>query len=453
MPENNKKSVKGVKAQSFNAIIMISGCLLTLFVFCTSITIKSKYDDVVSTMNDYSECNKAIYELKAASDYLTNVVRLFSLHHDTIYMQNYFYELDELKRREMAVDIVEMSHQGDTPDINLKSALFESKLLEKTEIYAMKLICDAIHLGDEDIPEAVKKIHYNDGDILLADEAKLAKANDLLYGRDYSITKDRIYYYTNYALSSLINSYITEQTTNDRSINTIFFQQTVFVAFLFIACVVFYVYLMKQILIPLYNNLGCIQKGSKMKLKGSYEVKYIASAYNALCDKNAITASTLKHKAEHDPLTGLINRSAFDQIKEALADSDEPIAYLIIDIDLFKQINDEYGHLIGDEVLKKISNLLMEQFRATDYVARIGGDEFAVIMTKFGLTPVDIIQRKITELNTRLQNIEEGMPPVSLSVGVAFSENGYVSKIEEDADKALYNVKRGGRCNCSFYDI
>ena len=189
-----------------------------------------------------------------------------------------------------------------------------------------------------------------------------------------------------------------------------------------------------------------------MKLRGSYEVKYIASAYNALCDKNAVTASILKHKAEHDPLTGLINRNAFDQIKEALADSGEPIAYLIIDIDLFKQINDKYGHLIGDDVLKKIASLLMEQFRATDYVARIGGDEFAVIMTKFGLHPTEIIQRKISELNNRLQTVEEGMPPVSLSVGVAFSDEGYVSEIEANADKALYNVKRGGRCNCSFFE-
>lgn len=189
-----------------------------------------------------------------------------------------------------------------------------------------------------------------------------------------------------------------------------------------------------------------------MGMKGGFEVRYIAAAYNALCDKNAVTASILKHKAEHDPLTGLINRNAFDHIKEALINADEPIAYLIVDIDLFKGINDKYGHLVGDQVLKRIANLLAEQFRNSDYVARIGGDEFAVIMTKFGTTPMDIIQRKIDSLNKQLQTVQDGMPSVSLSVGVAFSENGYNDDLVARADKALYTVKRGGRCNCSFYN-
>ena len=452
MPEIIKKSIKGVKAQHFNAVLMISGCLLTLFVFYTSLTIKKKYEEIVVFQNDYSECNKAIYELREASDYLTNQVRLFSLHHDTVYMQNYFFEVNELRRREMAIEIIEMTHQGDTPDINVKSALFESEMLEKTEVYAMKLICEAIHLQNEEIPEDIKKTNLFEADMYLVDEAQLAKANDMLFGDDYYNTKDRITFYTSCAITSLIHSSIKEQKLNDKSIKSIFLQQVVFICLLFTVCIALYIFILKLVLIPLFNNLICIQKGTKMKLRGSYEVKYIASAYNALCDKNAVTASILKHKAEHDPLTGLINRNAFDQIKEALADSGEPIAYLIIDIDLFKQINDKYGHLIGDDVLKKIASLLMEQFRATDYVARIGGDEFAVIMTKFGLHPTEIIQRKISELNNRLQTVEEGMPPVSLSVGVAFSDEGYVSEIEANADKALYNVKRGGRCNCSFFE-
>ena len=93
----------------------------------------------------------------------------------------------------------------------------------------------------------------------------------------------------------------------------------------------------------------------------------------------------------------------------------------------------------------------MEQFRVTDYVARIGGDEFAIIMTKFGDSPTEIIQKKIEGLNYMLQNVEDGLPTVSLSVGVAFSKLGYKDFLLEQADKALYTVKRGGRCNCSFF--
>ena len=182
-------------------------------------------------------------------------------------------------------------------------------------------------------------------------------------------------------------------------------------------------------------------------------MRLIAKTYNALREKDEIKASILKHKAEHDPLTGLINREAFAKIKEVLSDTAEPIAYLIIDIDLFKAVNDKYGHLVGDEVLKKIAAILCEQFRNTDYVARIGGDEFAVIMTKFGDAPEFIIQRKIETINKLLQKVEQNFPSVSLSVGVAISTMGYNEVLEEQADQALYHVKQGGRCNCSFFSI
>lgn len=458
MPEKNIKSlpsekkIKGIKAQNFNAILMIAGCLLTLFVFYTSLGIKSKYDDIVFSMNDYSECNKAIYDLKNASELLTEQARLFVRSKSIACLHSYFYELTDLKRREMTMEIVEMTHKDDIPDVNLKLAYFNSENLVQNDLYAMKLVIEVMNFSDEDIPELLKNVDLLESDKKLTGDAKLLKAQDYVYGEDYDNLKARMDYYLDCANKALINMYVTEQQKNDSAIKSIFAQQVIFMIILFFTCIIFYVFLLKLIIIPLYNNLVCIQKNAKMKLKGAYEVKYIASAYNALCDKNAITASVLKHKAEHDPLTGLINRDAFNQIKEALSDSGEPIAYLIIDIDLFKQINDKHGHIIGDEVLKKISNMLMEQFRATDYVARIGGDEFAVIMTKFGMSPVDIIQRKISELNKRLQTVEDDLPPVSLSVGVAFSEEGYVPEVEADADKALYNVKRGGRCNCSFYE-
>lgn len=230
-----------------------------------------------------------------------------------------------------------------------------------------------------------------------------------------------------------------------------FIIQSSFIFIILVLIVLVLILLDRLVFNPLEKSVKSINDGVKMKVKGSYEVNFIEKAYNELCEKNVVTAQILKHKAEHDPLTGLINREAFDHIKEALLENDEQIAYLIIDIDLFKNINDEYGHSIGDDVLRKISSLLMEQFRATDYVARIGGDEFAIIMTKFGSSPTEIIQKKIEGLNQMLQNVQDGLPSVSLSVGVAFSEHGYMDELVDQADKALYRVKNGGRCNCSFF--
>lgn len=446
------KPFKGFKVQKVNALLMIVGCLLTLLVFISTFRIKAKYQTLVLTTNDYSECNKAVNDFCDASDYLTDNVRLFTVNLKPEYMDNYFFELQNIQRRELSLEILEMSHLSDAADINLKRALDESNKLVEKEMYSIKLICEACKFNNLIIPEDIDNISLTEEDKNLSKNEKIEKARKIVFDKSYVTSKDTINLYINGASTYLINNQIIEKRTGDYEITQQFVIQIVLIIVLFIVCISLYITLVVFVLVPLFNNLVSIQKGVKMSLKGGYEVRYIASAYNALCDKNAVTASILKHKAEHDPLTGLINREAFGQIKDALKDSGEPIAYLIIDIDLFKQVNDKFGHPTGDAVLKKISTLLMEQFRNSDYVARVGGDEFAVIMTKFGSTPTEIIQRKIESLNKTLQSIEDGLPSVSLSVGVAFSEAGYNDDLVKYADQALYKVKRGGRCNCSFYN-
>ena len=447
----NNESFKGIKVQKINAVLMIFGCLLTVLVFISTFCIRNKYKTVVHSMNDYAECTKAINQMMETSDFLTNQVRLFCINKEISYMDNYFYEIKVLRQRNHALEVLELTHNSDASDINLKMALAESDMLAKKEIYAMKLICEALEFDEDDIPPEVQAVQLEEEDKVLDAEQKTAKAQNLLFSSDYLMMKDRIFKYVSVATSALIDGYIADQALNDESMFSYFHFQIPLTILLFIVCIALYAILVFFLLIPLFENLSAIQTGIKMNLKGGYEIRYIAKAYNMLCDKNALNASALKHKAEHDPLTGLINRNAFDQIKYALVNADEPIAYLIVDIDLFKKINDQYGHLIGDEVLKKISIMLSEHFRNSDYVARIGGDEFAIIMTKFGTSAIDIIQRKISSLNNQLQNLSGNLPKVSLSVGVAFSEMGYKPELIEKADKALYKVKKGGRCNCSFY--
>lgn len=444
------KSIHGIRLRTFNVGMMILAIALCGVVLFSSVKVKSEYNILVESMSDYSECNKAINELKDASDFLTNQTRLFSINLDPIFMDNYFYEVNFLRRRETALEIVQMSHIGDVTEANLQMALKESLFLQRREIYAMRLLCDAISYEIE-LPPAVADVELSDVDKALSKEAKIEKGKSMLFDDVYLSSKEHISTYSSKAHDALVNTFLDVEQGSDRIINLSYQRQMYHLILLIAVSVLLFLVLLVFVLHPLELHIDAVLKNTKMKERGSYELRYIAKAYNNLCDKNAVKASLLKHKAEHDPLTGLINRNAFDQIKDALTDSGEAIAYLIIDIDLFKNINDNYGHPIGDEVLKKISTLLMETFRATDYVARIGGDEFAVIMTKFGTSAVEIIQKKIDGLNYTLQSVDDGLPGVSLSVGVAFSEDGYKPELIAQADKALYRVKKGGRCNCSFY--
>ena len=145
-----------------------------------------------------------------------------------------------------------------------------------------------------------------------------------------------------------------------------------------------------------------------------------------------------------------MNRGAFIQF--ARQQKQLPSALLLIDVDRFKEINDGYGHDTGDTALKKVARLLTTSFRASDTSARIGGDEFVVLMADICEDQKDVIQKKVEQMNEFLRHPSDGLPPMSLSVGVAFSDNGYNEELYKKADKALYFVKEHGRDGCCFFD-
>ena len=443
----------GIKIGSINLFMVILCTILCAGVFISVFQLKSKYKSIIVNMQEYALCTKAVNEFRNTSDFLTNQVRFFLVQQDMSYAEKYFNEYFEDKNREKAVDLICEYHSKDSIQVNIKLAFEESQALAQTEMYSIALIYTALNIPAKMFPAPIKDLKISPDDLLLDSQQLLLKAENLLFGLDYQSSKDKINKYTTTVLNSVFTQYIEEQEKNKTRFYNFLIIQICTIIALFIASVGLFVIILVLVLIPINYDIKIIRNEQKMHVLGSYEMRLIAKTYNALREKDEIRASVLKHKAEHDPLTGLINREAFSKIKEVLSDTAESIAYLIIDIDFFKSVNDKYGHIVGDEVLKKIAAILCEQFRNTDYVARIGGDEFAVIMTKFGDTPELIIQRKIETINKLLQKVGDGLPSVSLSVGVAISTMGYNQRLEEQADRALYHVKQGGRCNCSFYSV
>lgn len=159
----------------------------------------------------------------------------------------------------------------------------------------------------------------------------------------------------------------------------------------------------------------------------------------------------MKYRAEHDSLTGILNRIGFDEMISKLKREQFPLAFALVDIDSFKTINDTYGHEIGDKILVKVAQVLNSAFRSSDIVFRIGGDEFAILFNNILEHQKDFIIRKIQNINDSLQNPIDSLPPTALSVGVAYSSGGYIDELFDRADQALYVVKRSGKCGVFFY--
>jgi diguanylate cyclase (GGDEF)-like protein len=137
-----------------------------------------------------------------------------------------------------------------------------------------------------------------------------------------------------------------------------------------------------------------------------------------------------------------------------LMELDIQSAYLLmVDADDFKSINDSYGHLIGDQVLCKIANTLLKNFRANDYVCRIGGDEFVVIMIGATTKLKPLIRSKIEKINDELCDTSDGVPPISVSVGVTHgSEAADAADLLKIADRAMYELKQHGKHGYYFSD-
>lgn len=168
----------------------------------------------------------------------------------------------------------------------------------------------------------------------------------------------------------------------------------------------------------------------------------------------------LRHQVMHDSLTGLPNRSYLrDRIDRVLAtmrhNADQRCALLYLDVDRFKIINDSLGHLAGDEVLKEVANRLAACVRHPDLVARLAGDEFAILLEQEELPPAaaSVAQRILDALGPPMLIAGKELQ-VTASVGIAMGDDHYAAADEmlRDADIALYRAKELGRKRFAMYD-
>ena len=179
--------------------------------------------------------------------------------------------------------------------------------------------------------------------------------------------------------------------------------------------------------------------------------------------ENMLLKERIKHLESQlgiDQLTGTSNRSVFENELEhflkiirgeteehrAPAERLTEVSLIFVDLDHFKQINDTYGHPAGDEVLRRVSAFLMDSVRETDIVARVGGEEFVVLMPG---ADESVAARDADTFRMKISQMEFEKHPklrVTASFGVSSSKSSQSAKdLYEKADKALYEAKRAGR--------
>lgn len=168
--------------------------------------------------------------------------------------------------------------------------------------------------------------------------------------------------------------------------------------------------------------------------------------------RNAIQHKVATQSAFLDALTGVNNRATFDaalQREMELAHRGQTsFAILVIDIDHFKQVNDNYGHRTGDEVLKQVANCIQASIRGTDQLFRYGGEEFVVLLDHSGCDAAKVSGQRILDCVRQMHIDAEQEEPVQVTVSMGLTclrAGDNVSSIFNRADKALYKAKQQGR--------
>lgn len=159
----------------------------------------------------------------------------------------------------------------------------------------------------------------------------------------------------------------------------------------------------------------------------------------------------LIHVSQIDPLTSVFNKETTQNLIDQKLKKNEHFCFLILDVDDFKSVNDNYGHAVGDKVLKCLGNLFKNHFRQSDIVGRIGGDEFIILVQDENIaeTRIQSLLQKVNEL--KIEELKDFK--LSISVGMAFAPSNGKTFMElyRHADQALYQTKRAGKNSYKIY--
>ncbi len=168
-----------------------------------------------------------------------------------------------------------------------------------------------------------------------------------------------------------------------------------------------------------------------------------------------ILEQRLEYQAYHDVLTGLPNRALFtDRLEIALSRArrhGRKVAVMFLDLDGFKQVNDELGHESGDDLLREIAGRLSTCLRAHDTVARLGGDEFVMLLDEADEILASSIAGRVIQTVQMPHLISGRRVQVNASIGIALGEGEEADRLLRRADIAMYEAKRGGRGRYRFY--
>ncbi len=445
-----QEKTSGIRLGRFHAVAAALFAVLALLMLLSTYLTGRGYTRAEEATDRYITAQQAAADMQAASDYLTAEASGFIATGNPARVSQFFEEVNVTRRRDRALEEIEKILDNPSAYAYLSAAKDSSDELLEIECYAMRLAAESYGLSPAELPERLRAVIPDDADLRLPAEGQRDKALEMVFDDTYQGYKDSINQNVSLSVEALIDETRAEQTESAAQLLLMIRRERMLIVVMLLMALLLVLSTVRLVTRPLQNYIRHIRLDETLPEEGASELRFLARTYNEVRAQNIRRREQLNYDATHDALTGVFNRGVFEKLRTRFDGQDKTL--LIVDIDRFKQINDQYGHDVGDRALCYVAALLQESFRAEDYICRIGGDEFVVIMVHTGSSLRGMVESKFRRINERLQTPMDGLPPISLSVGVAFGDRENPGDdIFKDADTALYRTKSVRLGGIEFY--
>lgn len=450
MKKRTNTSEKGISLKIVSGILLFLVLTLLGALLSSVYMISNRYDEIHYMEENYIALANDVFEFGEASDYLTDQIRFYASYEREYYLDNYLYEAFEDKRRDKALEDLKSFALGTDAYRYLQDASDESNQLMKVEYHSAALILYKKGITDTKYQVIFDNYTLTDIEKALSSEELKEKAVELVTDSEYYESKNRIIQNVEKTVNKLDSELKSKINAEYSLLSTMQGLQKGLMFLILTLAILLAALVYFGLIRPVGKAVDTMLQGDSLNVSGLKEYRYLSNAYNEMREENLSKNKKLEYKAEHDTLTGLYNREGYKQIYNSL-ELDKTI-FILVDIDEFKTINDTYGHAIGDKVIIRVANELKHSFRREDIICRIGGDEFAILITHYNKTTIKSIENKCKALNEVLIVPDGEMPGVSISIGMAYgTKEDTTDTLFKKADYAMYLTKRDGRAGQTVY--
>ena len=281
-----KANNTGISIKRTTLVITAVALLISVLLILATFDTNARYSEVHATTDRYIQWQKDASALQAGSDYLTEQARGFAETGDRVYLDNYFTEAEETRRRDHAVARIH-DYVGDAPAYRaLAAAMEESLALMDREYYSMRLKIDACAYDVDDYPEALRKVTLSETDAALSPEEKNALARSKVFDLDYRGKKEAISAAVQECLASLEANFEGQRTQTTERLNRLLLIQRILIAFSIAITVLTLVLILQVIVRPLNRSVHSIREEKQFPVRGAKELQFVAETYNTMYENS-----------------------------------------------------------------------------------------------------------------------------------------------------------------------